>query len=218
MGRMKTGASKAKRLRINRKKFVPKGRSNNNHNSKENRRPNEQVSLPNDQLILRQVISDELDNYKKQLCDYILTPKFQNGFINVKQWKKCVSHCVRILNNISVDNLIEMYCTSDENSIAYVKKQFRSSDTKNGLRDQYLNGYEWPKYAPNYGSKVRSKGNFDIHHIIPKSWGGGNTADNVIPMHADDHYDHQGVHDCWAPLSALRKNLNKYKDKYYGKS
>lgn len=68
-------------------------------------------------------------------------------------------------------------------------------------------GQKWPTYKEDVyssnGSLIRRAGDkYDAHHIQPLSMGGKNEADNITPLHAERHYDRQGVH---APDSAYSK-------------
>jgi len=56
------------------------------------------------------------------------------------------------------------------------------------------NGVEWPIYDEDVytdsGSKIRSAGNrYDAHHIQPLTYGDENTASNITPLHALEHYE-----------------------------
>lgn len=60
-------------------------------------------------------------------------------------------------------------------------------------------GMEWPRYKEDVynknGKLIRRAGErYDAHHKHPLSLGGTNTVDNITPLRADVHYDHQGVH------------------------
>ena len=84
-------------------------------------------------------------------------------------------------------------------------------DKKAQLKKEWekLNGREWPKYNEDVYSKngklIRKAGSdYDVHHIQPLSLGGKNEVGNITPLHAEVHYDKQGVH---APGSACSKLL-----------
>lgn len=73
------------------------------------------------------------------------------------------------------------------------------------------NGLSWPKYKEDIYSEnniiIRRAGNdYDAHHIQPLSMGGKNEASNITPLHANIHYDKQGIHSPDSPYSQL-KNL-----------
>ncbi len=70
-------------------------------------------------------------------------------------------------------------------------------------------GMEWPRYDADVydertGTKIRlANDRFDGHHIRPLEYGGENRHDNMVPLHANDHYDHRGIHQPDSPLSKL---------------
>lgn len=75
-----------------------------------------------------------------------------------------------------------------------------------------VNGCSWPKYKENVyssnGKLIRKAGSdYDAHHIQPLSMGGKNVASNITPLHADVHYDKQGVHASDSPCSKLNQML-----------
>lgn len=91
--------------------------------------------------------------------------------------------------------------------VAEQRTEFRN--IKDTLIEQWeaKNGETWPTYTEdiysNNGIKIRSAGDFyDAHHIRPLEFGGRNTADNLTPLHAEDHYDRQGIH---APGGVFQK-------------
>ena len=74
------------------------------------------------------------------------------------------------------------------------------------------NGRPWPKYETDvYSSNdklIRKAGNdYDAHHIQPLCMGGKNEAKNITPLHAQEHYDKQGVHSPDSPYSNIEKYL-----------
>lgn len=83
--------------------------------------------------------------------------------------------------------------------VAEQRLEFRN--VKNSLIEEWESrtGETWPTYDhdvySNNGIKIRSAGDFyDAHHIRPLEFGGRNTAENLTPLHAEDHYDKQGIH------------------------
>lgn len=61
------------------------------------------------------------------------------------------------------------------------------------------NQRSWPTYGQDVtspgGKTIRLAGDrYDAHHVQPLELGGKNTADNITPMHANDHFDKQGIH------------------------
>lgn len=74
------------------------------------------------------------------------------------------------------------------------------------------NGREWPRYETDVyssnGRLIRRPGmRYDAHHLQPLCLGGENVAENITPLHADDHFDHQGVHSSNSPCSKLMKEV-----------
>ncbi|MFI3243816.1 MAG: HNH endonuclease signature motif containing protein [Akkermansia sp.] len=74
-----------------------------------------------------------------------------------------------------------------------------------------LNQQTWPQYTHDVydqktGTLIRTEGSrYDAHHIQPLQLGGKNEASNLIPLSAENHYDHRGVHEASSPLSQLNK-------------
>ena len=74
------------------------------------------------------------------------------------------------------------------------------------------NGRPWPKYDEDVyssnGKMIRKAGgDYDAHHIQPLGMNGQNEASNITPLHANEHYDKQGVHAPDSPYSKLDKML-----------
>lgn len=72
-------------------------------------------------------------------------------------------------------------------------------------------GIPWPKYEKDVysekGNLIRKVGDdYDVHHIQPLKLGGKNEVSNVTPLHADLHYDKQGVHRMNGALDKLSKS------------
>lgn len=102
--------------------------------------------------------------------------------------------------------------TPEEN----VLKREEFDDNKKGLKKDWedRNGMDWPKYKEDVysesGKPIRKIGDdYDAHHIQPLCLGGENTAENVTPMHASEHYDHKGVHSKESPYSQIIKDLGE---------
>jgi hypothetical protein len=69
---------------------------------------------------------------------------------------------------------------------------------------------DWPRYTEDVfnsnGTRIRQAGDrYDAHHQQPLRLGGENTAQNITPMHANDHYDKQGIHRPGGPCDSLAK-------------
>lgn len=74
------------------------------------------------------------------------------------------------------------------------------------------NGRLWPRYDKDIlsskGNLIRKEGSYyDAHHIQPLSMGGENVASNITPLHADVHYDRQGIHSTDSAYSKLNRIL-----------
>ena len=96
------------------------------------------------------------------------------------------------------------------------KLRFEFKQNKNSLIQQWekMTGKEWPRYDKDVyitnkngeKIKIRSKGDYyDAHHIKPLSIGGKNTADNITPIRAENHYDSRGIHRLDGPCSKLQE-------------
>ncbi len=73
-------------------------------------------------------------------------------------------------------------------------------------------GMKWPTYEKDVigknGQILRHAGEkYDAHHIIPVCLGGKNEAENLVPIHVNEHYDRTGVHSKNSPLSRLGSAL-----------
>lgn len=96
-------------------------------------------------------------------------------------------------------------CSTEETAT----KRDEFNQQKNELIKQWEqeNGQKWPTYKEDIysanGHRIRCAGDkYDAHHIQPLSMGGKNETNNITPLHAECHYDRQGVH---APDSAYAK-------------
>lgn len=117
----------------------------------------------------------------------------------------------------------ELKCYSAGGEIAPIKPQILTKRTPEELQDvrSHFNQYreeiiktwessngEWPRYAENVysdsGKLIRRAGDrYDAHHNTPLGLGGANTAENITPMHAKDHYDKQGIHRPGSPYDNI---------------
>lgn len=93
-------------------------------------------------------------------------------------------------------------------------KRDEFDDKKPELKKQWSeeNGQPWPKYDEDVyssnGKLIRKAGgDYDAHHIQPLGMNGKNEASNITPLHANEHYDKQGVHAPDSPYSKLDKML-----------
>lgn len=74
------------------------------------------------------------------------------------------------------------------------------------------NDMDWPRYTEDVystnGKLIRRSGDrYDAHHVQPLELGGDNSAANITPMHAKDHYDKQGVHRPNGPYDTIATNM-----------
>lgn len=88
------------------------------------------------------------------------------------------------------------------------------NDVKDELISQWeeTTGNKWPTYDSDVysesGKLLRKAGSrYDAHHIQPLTYGGNNTASNITPLHALQHYDHKGIHATGTPYSLLNNLL-----------
>ena len=95
---------------------------------------------------------------------------------------------------------------------ALMREEF--DDVKASLKRQWeeQNGQPWPKYEEDVysanGKLIRKAGSdYDAHHIQPLGLGGKNEASNITPLHAEVHYDKQGIHAPDSPYSKMDKLL-----------
>lgn len=93
-------------------------------------------------------------------------------------------------------------------------KREEFDEKKNDLIREWeaKNGREWPRYEQDVysesGRLIRKAGaRYDAHHIQPLCMGGENVVENITPLHAQEHYDHQGVHAAESPYSKLMKEV-----------
>ena len=115
-----------------------------------------------------------------------------------KQYTEALKEVSPYPETIGEQNLNNWEKVSPE-EVADKRMEFRNF--KESLIEQWeqLNGKEWPKYEEdvysNNGIKIRSAGDYyDAHHLQSLECGGANTAENITPLHAKDHYDRQGIH------------------------
>lgn len=117
----------------------------------------------------------------------------------------CNSECPETIpeNPIEIRDLEKL----SPQEVAQKREEF--DDTKAQLKKEWENehGRPWPKYEQDVysqnGKLIRRAGSdYDAHHIHPLSLGGKNEVKNITPLHAEVHYDRQGVH---APNSAYSK-------------
>lgn len=93
-----------------------------------------------------------------------------------------------------------------------LNKRLEFNEIRNDLKKEWseLNGQEWPQYNHDVysdnGNLIRRAGNdYDAHHIRPLCLGGENSAENITPLHASDHYDKQGIHAVGTPYDLMSR-------------
>lgn len=70
------------------------------------------------------------------------------------------------------------------------------------------NGQEWPRYQEDVysekGKLLAKEGDkYDAHHIHPLKYGGENIAENITPIHKNDHGKASGIHRADSPYAKL---------------
>jgi len=116
------------------------------------------------------------------------------------------------INKEQIKNKKFVKISSVEN--AEKRKEFKKLK-KNLLSEwEEINGQEWPTYKQDIyddkGILVRKTGmKYDAHHIHPLEMGGTNTAKNLTPISAENHYDHKGVHSPGSPFNELKNYLKE---------
>jgi len=98
----------------------------------------------------------------------------------------------------------------EENALA--REEF--DDKKSELKKEWErdNGRPWPTYQEGVyssnGKLIRCAGSdYDAHHIQPLGLGGKNEVNNITPLHAEVHYDKQGIHAPDSPYSKLESKI-----------
>lgn len=101
-------------------------------------------------------------------------------------------------------------CSSEETAA----KREEFNQQKDALIQQWEkeNGQKWPTYENDIyssnGHLIRRAGDkYDVHHIQPLSMGGKNEVSNITPLHAECHYDRQGVHSANSAYAKLDQKL-----------
>jgi hypothetical protein len=77
---------------------------------------------------------------------------------------------------------------------------------------EQAHGKDWPRYDEdiysNNGILIREKNDlYDAHHIQPLEFGGQNNVENITPLHAEDHYDRQGIHSPASVYQEIRDSF-----------
>ena len=139
---------------------------------------------------------DAEENLEKEVKDY---------FNDLKSKSECP------------DTIEESFDASDleklpPEEVAKRREEFdeKRTELKRQWEEKY--GRPWPKYEHDVfsasGKLIRKAGSdYDAHHIQPLCMGGENKASNITPLHAEVHYDKQGVHSPDSPYSKLDRIL-----------
>ena len=109
----------------------------------------------------------------------------------------------------NLDNLKTDWEKTSPNEIIENRKEFKVNKWKYITEWENKNNQKWPTYnetvISNNGKEVRKKGDlYDAHHIQPLKFGGKNSADNLIPLHYNDH---KKIHNSGNNLSNINKLL-----------
>ena len=147
-------------------------------------------------------------NYDSVLSD---TQTFIRDYVSVfKDLKKNSDFPDTIKSDYFADKKLEKISPE-----VNAQKREEFDDLKKDLKRQWEEKYgiPWPKYTEDVyssnGKLIRQKGHdYDAHHIQPLNFSGKNVAENITPIHAEKHYDSQGVHSPTSPYSQIEKLLS----------
>lgn len=94
------------------------------------------------------------------------------------------------------------------------RKEFGEQRERLVAEWEKVNGRDWPTYSEDVytesGKLLRKAGQkYDAHHIQPLEFGGKNAVDNIVPMHANDHHDKQGIHRPGGSYDQIAQNLRE---------
>ena len=121
------------------------------------------------------------------------------------------SECPETLKDAKADVSSWKKLSPEENQKSREEFNAKRSDLKRQWEKN--NGREWPKYdsdvVSSKGTTIRRKGqDYDAHHIQPLNLGGKNDAENITPLHANSHFDSQGVHSPDSPYAKIQKEVD----------
>jgi hypothetical protein len=119
--------------------------------------------------------TDLTEEYRKELKAYSPYPETIQ-VTDIQEWKK-----------------------ASPEEVAAARQEFRNHKDQLIQEWEQIHGKPWLRYTEDVysdqGVLIRRKGDlYDAHHVQPLEFGGKNTAENLTPLHAHDHYDHQGIH------------------------
>lgn len=145
---------------------------------------------------------ESLDNKKPENVESTMNDYFKD--------LKNRSECPETIKNRPFESKDLKKLSPEETAV----KRDEFDDKKSELKTQWSeeNGQPWPKYDKDVyssnGKLIRKAGgDYDAHHIQPLGMNGKNEASNITPLHANEHYDKQGVHAPDSPCSKLEKTL-----------
>jgi hypothetical protein len=133
--------------------------------------------------------------------------------------EKCATQYVEELRDVAVGPIQEpqdygSWGPRESEHVALQRQEFNANKQELIETWQQDSGQNWPRYEkdvsdPNTGTPIRLKGDlYDAHHVQPLKYGGENSATNIVPVHAHDHYDHRGIHRPDSGLSQLEEALS----------
>jgi len=105
-----------------------------------------------------------------------------------------------------VDLLIQSKRKTSRDDLKKTKNEFENAKRRknNNIYQAFerIGGLVWPTYEEEVavpgaenGKLLRVVGkHYDAHHGLPKAMGGKNDCWNLLPMHASEHHDSQGIH------------------------
>ena len=144
----------------------------------------------------------------------------ENGELNkiINDYKEDLIERSEYKDTIKEENLFQIsdLKTISSKEIANTRDKF--DDMKSKLKQEWekTHNRDWPTYKEDVYIKnkegklvkIREKGSdYDVHHILPLKFGGENEVRNITPLHADEHFDHKGVHKKDGPYGKLCKLL-----------
>lgn len=107
---------------------------------------------------------------------------------------------------------VSEWTKQDPEAVRQARQEFNNQ--RDALIEEWeqIHGKKWPTYDEDIYSKngvlIREKGDlYDAHHLQPLEYGGKNKVDNITPLHANDHYDRQGVHSPTSTYQEIRETL-----------
>lgn len=152
-----------------------------------------------------EMLPDKIEMFSKNV-EQCLELLLNDYFKELKKFSDCPD---TIPNNpFSISDLERLR----PNEVAKQREEF--TELKPDLKKQWEkeNGRPWPKYTEDVysanGKLIRKAGDdYDMHHIQPLCMGGKNVVSNITPLHAEVHYDKQGIHSVDSAYSKIDKIL-----------